>query len=139
MDARQIRLVQSTFAQLEPDAEPLADLLYARLFQLDPSMRALFPPDLQQKKDKFICLLALVVNHLNHPETWLPRVEQLGRQHRACGIEARHYETFGSALIWTLDKALGEEFSFQVLDAWVAFYTLLAQTLTAAGNVQEED
>lgn len=129
MDARQISLVQSSFAQLERDAAPLADLLYARLFQLDPPLRGLFPNELRDDKDKFLSMLTFVVKHLERPEEWQTCVERLGSQHRAYGVEPRHYQALGSALIWTLDKAMGEEFGFELLGAWVAFYTLLAQTM----------
>jgi hemoglobin-like flavoprotein len=134
MDEHQILLVKYSFAQLAPNAAPLADLLYARLFQLDPTVRNLFPNDLHDYKDKFLHMLTFVVEHLEQPEEWLPGIEQLGKRHLGYGIQTQHYETFGSALIWTLDKAIGEDFVFEVLGAWVAFYTLLANTMQAAAN-----
>lgn len=134
MDDHQITVVKHSFAQLAPNATRLADLLYARFFQLDPTVRNLFPNDLYDYKDKFLHLLTFVIDHLGQPEEWLPRIEQLGKRHFAYGVQAQHYETFGSALIWTLDKAIGEEFVFEVARAWVTFYTLLANTMQAAAK-----
>jgi len=40
----------------------------------------------------------------------------------------------GSALLWTLEKALGEAFTSEVKDAWASAYILLWTTMTDAAN-----
>jgi hypothetical protein len=44
----QKELVQASFAKVAPISTVAADLFYARLFELDPSLRALFKPDLKE-------------------------------------------------------------------------------------------
>ena len=55
------------------------------------------------------------------------------------GVRPEHYDTVAAALIWTLEKGLGEAFTPEVKDAWVAVYTLLAQTMKdAAASIKPE-
>ena len=40
--------------------------------------------------------------------------------------EEAHYAPVGAALIWTLEQGLGNAFTDDVREAWVAAYTLLS-------------
>ena len=48
------------------------------------------------------------------------------------GVLDRHYDTVGSALIWTLEKGLGSAFTAEVRLAWTTLYGLLASTMARA-------
>ena len=52
MTPTQIALVQASFERVRPMLEPAALMFYARLFELDPSLRSLFrsPRDAQAHK-----------------------------------------------------------------------------------------
>jgi len=132
MNPSQIRLVQDSFAQLAPDADLLADLLCARLFQLEPSLRTRLPNDLQETKADIVRLLTESVQKLDRPGEWQPALRQIGIE-TGIGTYLRNYQVFGTALIWTLEKGMGEEFTFEMLEAWVAFYSALT------GAMQETD
>jgi len=41
------KLVQQSFARVEPIAETAAELFYGKLFELDPKLRALFKGDMK--------------------------------------------------------------------------------------------
>ena len=56
----------------------------------------------------------------------------MGRRHVAFGVKAAHYDTVGSALIWTLDKGLGDAFTPAVKIAWVEAYTILSSAMKQA-------
>lgn len=132
MNTEQIGLVQGSFTQVTPIADQAADLFYARLFQLDPTLRGMFKGDMAEQKHKLIAMLTFTVNNLTQPEELLPVIQELGRRHTGYGVENRHYETLGAALLWTLEKALGEEFTPEVKATWAAVYTLLATTMQQA-------
>jgi hemoglobin-like flavoprotein len=132
MDAEQISLVQALFTQITPIADQVADLFYTRLFQLDPTLRGMFKTDMREQRQKLMTMLTTTVNSLDRPEEFLPTIQELGRRHTGYGVENRHYETLGAALLWTLEKALGEEFTPEVKAAWAAVYTLLATTMQQA-------
>jgi hemoglobin-like flavoprotein len=61
-------------------------------------------------------------------------LRNLGRRHAKYGVTDAHYDTVGAALIWTLEKGLGERFTADVREAWVAVYDLIATTMKGAAN-----
>src|ERR671939_83937 len=129
MTPEQKTLVQESFAQVLPIADTAATLFYARLFELDPALRLLFPSDLTEQGRKLMTMLRVVVTGLSRMETIVPAVAALGRRHVAYGVTDAHYATVGAALLWTLAQGLGEGFTAETEAAWVAAYTLLAETM----------
>lgn len=132
MTPDQIKLVQESFKKVEPIAPQAADLFYGRLFEIAPEVRPLFPADLTTQKEKLMSMIATAVTNLHQVEKIVPAVQDLGRRHVSYGVTASHYKPVGEALIWTLDKGLGADFTQQVKDAWVAAYTTLATVMTEA-------
>jgi hemoglobin-like flavoprotein len=134
MTPNQIKLVQTSFAQVAPIAATAADLFYGRLFEIAPQVRAMFPDDLGEQKKKLMTMLGTAVAGLNHLETLMPAVQALGRRHAGYGVKAQHYASVGSALLWTLEKGLGEAFTPAVKDAWATTYIVLSTTMMNAAN-----
>ena len=132
----QIEFVQSSFRSVQPIAESAARLFYVRLFELDPSLRALFHGDMGEQGRKLMQMLAVAVASLNKLEEIVPAVEALGRRHRGYGVRDSHYATVGAALLWTLEQGLGEAFTPDVADAWAAVYGVVARAMQrgAAAN-----
>jgi hemoglobin-like flavoprotein len=58
----------------------------------------------------------------------------LGRRHVIYGVEERHYETVGAALLWTLAAGLGEAFTPDLRAAWTAAYKLVSNTMIEAAR-----
>lgn len=132
MKTQQIQLVQDSFAQVVLIADTAADLFYARLFELDPGLRPMFPGDLREQKKKLMTILAVAVNGLSRLDQLVPTVQELGRRHSRYGVTAGHYKSVGAALLWTLEQGLGDAFSPAVRAAWQETYTLLATTMQDA-------
>jgi hemoglobin-like flavoprotein len=132
MTPRQKLLVQTTFAQVAPIADQAAALFYARLFELDPALRALFPGDLAEQRTKLMRTLGLAVNGLDDLGALVPVVEGLGRRHVGYGVADAHYATVGAALLWTLAQGLGPAFTAEVEEAWATVYGVLSTTMRKA-------
>ena len=128
------RLVQTTFAQLVPIADQAAALFYSRLFEMDPSLRPLFKTDLQEQGRKLMTMIDVCVSGLDRLDQLVPAVESLGRRHAGYGVTDAHYETVGGALLWTLEKGLGVDFTPDVKAAWTSVYTVLATTMKAGAE-----
>ena len=137
MNARQIELVQTSFEKVVPIAATAADLFYGRLFEIDPTLRPMFPFDLSEQKHKLMHMLTVVVRGLNRLDQLVPAVQQLGARHATYGVKAEHYATVASALLWTLETGLGPDFTPEVKEAWVAAYTILATTMQAAAEARK--
>lgn len=138
MNAQQKYLVQSSFEMVVPIAETAAALFYGRLFELDPSLRPMFTGDMKEQGKKLMNMLTLAVRGLDKLDQLVPAIQALGRRHTGYGVKPKHYNTVGAALLWTLEQGLGEAFTPEVKEAWVAVYTLMASTMQEAAAVELE-
>ena len=133
----QIALVQNSFAVVAPIADDAATLFYRRLFEIDPTLQAMFRGDMADQRRKLMQMLSAAVKGLNHIDRLIPVVEDLGRRHAGYGVEEHHYDTVGNALLWTLEKGLGAAFTPDVREAWATVYGLLASTMARAAAKSE--
>lgn len=134
MNAEQIKLVQASFEQVQPIAETAAKLFYDRLFALDPALRPLFKGDMVHQGRMLMWMLNSAVKGLTDLDALVPVVRKLGARHVNYGVRDEHYATVGSALLWTLEQGLGEQFSLAVRNAWAVAYELLASTMQAGAQ-----
>jgi len=132
MTPEKIALVRSSWQQVLPIKDTAAQLFYGQLFELDPSLRGMFKGDMVEQGRKLMAMINTVVNSLDNLGPILERIEEMGRRHVAYGVTEAHYDTVGSALIWTLGKGLGEQFTPAVKDAWVDAYATLASAMKQA-------
>lgn len=132
MDNNQIKLVQQSFAKVEPIAEKAAEIFYVELFKLDPSLKFLFKSDMKEQGKKLMASISMVVKSLNDLGKILPAVEEMARRHVGYGVKAQDYETVGRALITTLGIGLGPSFTEEVKNAWIAAYSNLSGAMIKA-------
>ena len=135
MTPEKIALVRSSWQQVLPIKDTAAALFYGQLFELDPSLRSMFKGDMVEQGRKLMMIINTAVNSLDNLGPILGAVEDMGRRHVAYGVTEAHYDTVGSALIWTLSKGLGAQFTPAVEDAWVETYTTLATAMKQAAYV----
>ena len=134
MNAEQIKLVQESFEKVRPIADQAAETFYQRLFEIAPSYRSMFKNDMRKQGAMLMSTLGLAVGSLNNLETILPAVQSLGRRHAGYGVTAEHYMPVAEAFLWTLEHYLGEDFTPELKDAWVAAYMTLAGEMIRAGE-----
>ena len=134
MNPSQIALVQSSFDLVLPIANDAASAFYSRLFKLDPSLRPLFTGDMRQQGRKLMDMIAAVVRSLDKLDRIIPSVRALGQRHVAYAVRDEHYETFGAALLWTLEQGLGDAWTVELATAWATAYTMLAATMKDAAS-----
>jgi hemoglobin-like flavoprotein len=127
----QIELVQRTFAMVTPLADDVAALFYRRLFEIDPSLQSMFRGDMTAQRRKLMVMLTAAVKGLPRLDRLVPVLQDLGRRHADYGVIESQYETVGKALIWTLEKGLGPDFTPEVREAWTTVYGVLAATMKA--------
>jgi hemoglobin-like flavoprotein len=132
MTPEKIALVQSTWAKVIPIKETAAELFYGKLFELDPSLRALFKSDIREQGRKLMAMIGTAVGGLNNLGALVPAVKDLGKRHVGYGVKAEDYTTVATALLWTLEKGLGDAFTPQVKEAWTETYMVLAKTMQTA-------
>ncbi len=129
---QQIALVQHSWEKVVPISGQAAELFYGRLFELDPNLKPLFKGDMKEQGAKLMKMINTAVRGLNNLEGIVPAVQDLGRRHVDYGVQDEHYDTVGEALIWTLNKGLGDEFTPETKEAWTNVYGVLAVTMKEA-------
>ena len=134
MTEKQIELVQTTWEKCIPIADTAAELFYGRLFELDPSLKSMFTSDMKEQGRKLMMMITTAVKGLSNLPSIVAAVQNLGRGHLKYGVKDEHYDTVGAALLWTLGQGLGDAFTDEVEEAWVATYTLLSNTMKDAAN-----
>lgn len=134
MTPEQVEAVQQSFKKVAAIQDAAADLFYDRLFELDPSLKPLFSGNMAEQKRKLMAAIGTVVNSLKSPEKIIPIVQNLGEAHSRYGVQEQHYQTVGEALLWTLEKGLGADFTPQVKNGWAAAYGLLSSIMIEASK-----
>lgn len=137
MTPEQIGLVQGTWAKVVPIKETAAELFYGRLFELDPALRPLFKGDIREQGRKLMAMINVAVASLDRLDSIVPAVQDLGRRHKGYGVQPEHYATVAGALLWTLEKGLGDAFTPAVKEAWTQTYLVLAGAMQDAAAASE--
>eukprot|EP01047_Picozoa_sp_COSAG01_P077943 COSAG01_NODE_14221_length_1481_cov_4.073082_3_plen_77_part_00 len=64
----------------------------------------------------------------------VPILQRLGRAHVGYGAQSEHYDWVGSALVATLQAALGPKMTDQVTEAYVVVYTVVKTVMLGAAT-----
>lgn len=130
MKPEQIKLVKKTWKILMGiNPKIIGDAFYSKLFTDHPAIRKLFPSDMNQQYIKLVDMLTSIIMNLDHLESVSEEIIAMSNRHTGYGVKPAHYEMVGSALLWTLQKGLGAEWSNDIENAWIACYQSLADTM----------
>jgi len=130
---KQKELVQGSWEKCIPIADTAAELFYGRLFEIAPEVKPLFKDsDMKEQGKKLMQMITVAVKGLDSLGELVPAVQKLGERHNGYGVEAKHYDYVGEALLWTLGKGLGDEFTEETKEAWTITYTTLAGVMIEA-------
>ncbi len=129
MTDEQIKLVQDSWAKVEPISEAAAEMFYAKLFELDPSLRPMFKNDMKEQGKKLMTMIGFAVKGLTKLEDLVQAVKDMGARHAGYGVQKEHYDTVAAALLDTLAKGLGDDFTPEVKEAWTLTYVTLATVM----------
>jgi hemoglobin-like flavoprotein len=132
--AEECKLVQASFAQVDPVSNSVAQTFYGRLFELDPSLEPLFKTDMAMQSVKFMEKLAIAVKGLDDLDSIAPFVRELGRRHVAYGVKNVDYDVVEEALLWALEVELGPAFGRDLKAAWSAAYWTVSTMMIEAGG-----
>ena len=138
MTSDQIELVRTSFARIQPVVEEAAVLFYARLFERDPSLRPLFHTDIREQGHKLMDIIGFAVDGLDAVEKLTPTLRELGVRHLHYGVTEGNYDVVGDALLWTLRKALKDEYTDEVNEAWAALYSFLSESMKSGARRSKE-
>lgn len=129
MTPKQIRLVKETFPTVQSMGAAMARLFYGRLFQRDPSTRAMFHTDIQAQGTKFTQMLTALVDGIDDLPQFETMLRQMGQRHVGYGVKPEHYPMVRDALLWAIGHTLGHEWNDNVKAAWSALIDHVAKIM----------
>jgi hemoglobin-like flavoprotein len=133
MTPEQARLITTSWNSVASIADNAIEQFYNRLFEIDPSARALFrATDMPEQRRKVIEALSLALQSLDDLAAPTPTLEELGRRHQRYGVAAAHYDSVGQALLWTLEQGLGAAWTPAVAAAWTELFGQLSSVMKRA-------
>ena len=131
----QVGIVQHSFKRIGPQATEASRIFYDELFRISPELRVLFPDDLSAHKAKFVQMLAGVIRSLDQIAAISEELVDLGRRHMSYDVEDDHYAIVGDALLWTINRVLGAEFTPEARDAWASAYDMISRVMQEGSEV----
>ena len=134
MTREQANLIRDCFDALWPVHRKLARTFYRKFFELAPDAQRLFSSDMERQYLNLMNMLAAIVGALDERQLFQSIIHQSGAQHARFGVSTRHFTAFGDALIWSLEKQFGAEFTPELRKAWVALYSLVKDLMINAAK-----
>jgi NAD(P)H-flavin reductase/hemoglobin-like flavoprotein len=126
--------IRDTFAIVAAAGDMAAAYFYGWLFANNPELRELFPPAMDEQRDRLFTALTHIVQSLRTPEEMITYLAQLGRDHRKYSVRPEMYGAVGSALIATLRAFAGAAFTQAAEDAWVSTYGVASNVMINAAE-----
>lgn len=127
-----VDLLRSTWATAAGYGDELVAWFYATLFFEHPELRGLFGVDMAAQRAKLADTLDLVVEGADNLEAVAPKLVRLGRMHRRFGVTPEMFPAVGSALLATLARFLGDEWTDEARDTWTQAYRLVSGVMVDA-------
>jgi len=131
-------LVRSTAPLLQTHGETLTRHFYARLFERQPELRAVFNQGHQRSGQQQQALATAVAAYAAHIDDLAPLaavLERIAHKHVSLGIRAEHYDIVGRDLLASIAEVLGPVLATpDLIEAWRQAYGQLAEVLINTEN-----
>jgi NAD(P)H-flavin reductase/hemoglobin-like flavoprotein len=126
---------------LDPSTSPDGLVLdfYMRWFAADPSVRALFGPELSHQRQAFARVVHWLIGEIvdQRAEQPVAFLAQLGRDHRKYGVAQAHYDTLSTALLTALRAHFGDSWDGRLAEAARDVVELTAGIMRGAADADK--
>jgi NAD(P)H-flavin reductase/hemoglobin-like flavoprotein len=117
-----IAAIKETFRYVADAGDKAVGFFYGQVFLREPQLRQLFPPAMDEQRDRLFHALGRIVESVSTPEEMAAYLSQLGQDHRKYQVTPEMYEVVGAALLATLRAFARDAFTRQAEDAWIQVY-----------------
>jgi hemoglobin-like flavoprotein len=125
----EIVAIRASFFRLIPATEGVSFRVYERLFADHPSLRSLFPADMESQQEKLVKMLASAVDLLDDPGAFHAACRELGKRHVQYGALPGHYPVVGMLLLEEVGAAMDPPMPQAEIDLWARLYKLVADQM----------
>lgn len=113
-------LVRDSYDAVSPRITEATTAFYARLFEIAPAVRALFPSDMARQREHLAAAVALVARNADRLSSLAEPLRQMGARHSGYGAQPEHYAVVRDVLVETLAKTAGPTWDEATTRAWTA-------------------
>jgi len=118
----------------EMDPAVIGDVFYSKLFSYNPSLRKMFPSNMTRLYQKLIEMINVVIARLDKLDELNNEIATMAERHVQYGVRTGYYKLVGDALLWTLKKGLGSDWTNEVETAWTKCYELISGAMIKTGE-----
>jgi len=129
-----VERLERSFEQLKPNGERLVDVIYTRLFEKAPQVRAMFPDDLTEQRKKLLGAVALAVGSLRSLDKLVPVLEEMGARHVQYGALDAHYPVVVDAMLDAVEEVAGPIWTPELGADWKTALELISNTMIAGAH-----
>ncbi len=135
MNPYQLDNIRRSFDAASERSEDFADRFYARLFAMQPVLRAILPRDHWQRERDLIAAVGMVVKGLGKLDSIEHPLMDFGAKAERTGITPQQYGLARQALVSALRETLSEQWTDDLEDAWTeALNTVASVVVLGAGR-----
>ena len=87
---------------------------------------------MEEQYKKLVDMLNIIIARLEKLDELKGEITNMAKRHVDYGVKPEHYNMVGTALLWTLQKTLGKEWTDDIRAAWINCYAVLSGTMIAA-------
>jgi NAD(P)H-flavin reductase/hemoglobin-like flavoprotein len=131
-------VLKESWALVEDRKDQVAAHFYARLFLSYPQLRDLFPLHMDVQRDRLLAAIVAAVQSSGDPAQLDAYLRGLGRDHRKFHVRPEHYAQVKVALLDAIRTYAGEQWSSLYEQAWNDVYDLVAATMIAGAEDDDE-
>ena len=133
-DLEALAAIRDSFAALDQAGDTAAGCFYATLFASSPQLRALFPPAMDEQRDRLLGALRRIAGTVAEPAEFAAYLGQLGRDHRKYQVTPGMYEPVGAALDAALRRHAGPVYTPEARRAWDQMYRAVSAMMIRAAE-----
>jgi hemoglobin-like flavoprotein len=135
MTKEQIALVKNSWRILrDVDHALIGNVFYTKLFFDNPKLEKMFPGNMELQYLKLIDMLSIIVSRLDTDNQVIEDMKALARRHVGYGVRTEHYQYVRAALLWTIEKGLGNDWNEKIKEAWTVCYDMISGIMIEASK-----
>jgi nitric oxide dioxygenase len=128
----QEKIVKSTAPILRENGKEITSIFYKHLFQVHPELLNIFNQTNQKTGTQPLALANVIyfaAENIDKLDSIMPEINIVAHKHRALTVQPEHYPIVGKYMLQAISECLGDKATSEILDAWSAAYTVIADIL----------
>lgn len=134
LSTQQLDRLTISFQIIEPNLDRFETILYAKLFEIDPSLESLFPKSMTSQMQQMGNAIKLLVKNIRDIDTMADMLRGMGAKHVCYGATARHYPAIVYTILFAMSEILGETWTLSLHNDWAEVLNVISGYMIEGAN-----